>query len=426
MLVEPATREKVTFRLALVLCLLFLGTSMTEATSVYLLPLTIELFTKNPQYIALILAINPIFGFIAQPLVGIWSDRIWTRVGRRAFFLIVCAPVAAAALVLIPFAAALWQLIVLVVVLQFFEDMLYGSDQPLLADLVPPEQRTFMLGLVKGTENLGFLLVLYVGMQLVSGYKEEYGTVRYGLPMYFMAAAAQIVFVMFVAFFLKEKRYEPVERPKLTPRQYVKDFVQQPMLTRIAIAYFLRSFTRTAVIGFVSLYAVKTLLFTEEDLGSSWGLMPFIALALGIPLGLLVERFAKHRVLQLGFAAVIVACGVGYFADTTTALSVAAIIFGFGDMMLEVTHKAFMSDHYPVHLIGQLTGAVNIFYATGRTTALVFVGTMVKWTNPGVDFTEALVTVDYSVIWMISAVAAVVGILILATVRDFRHEARSA
>jgi MFS family permease len=425
-IVEPATRERITLRLAVILCCLFLGTSITEATSVYLLPLTIELFTRNPQYIALILAINPVFGFIAQPLVGVWSDRIWTRVGRRAFFLIVCAPVAAAALVLIPFAAALWQLVVLVVVLQFFEDMLYGSDQPLLADLVPPEQRTLMLGLIKGFENLGFLLVLYVGMKLVAGYRESFGTVRYGMPMYLLAAAAQILLVMLPAFFLNEKKYEPVDRPRLTPMQYIRDFMGVPMLPRIAAAYFLRSFTRTAVVGFVSLYAVRTLLLSEDELGSSWGLMPFVALSLGIPLGLAVERFAKHRVLQVGFAAITVSCAVGYVAGSTAALAAAAVIFGFGDMMLEVTHKAFMSDHYPVHLIGQLTGAVNIFYATGRTAALLFVGSLVKWVNPGLDFADASASVDYGAIWIVSAVSSLVGVAILSTVRDFRHEAKIA
>ncbi|MYE82259.1 MAG: SLC45 family MFS transporter, partial [Gammaproteobacteria bacterium] len=68
------------------------GVHFAEAVSVNLLPLTLYLFTENAFYIGLILAINPMFGFVAQPVVGVLSDRTWTRVGRRAFYLIVAAP----------------------------------------------------------------------------------------------------------------------------------------------------------------------------------------------------------------------------------------------------------------------------------------------------------------------------------------------
>ncbi len=120
LVVPPATTKRVTFRLAFILCCLFLGTAITEASSVYVLPLTIQNFTPNPLYIALILALNPLFGIIAQPLAGLMSDRIWTRFGRRAFLMIVSAPIVAVALVFLPFAAALWHLVMLVVIIQFF------------------------------------------------------------------------------------------------------------------------------------------------------------------------------------------------------------------------------------------------------------------------------------------------------------------
>ncbi len=424
--VPPATTEKVSFRLGFILCCLFLGTALTEAASVYVLPLTVEKFTPNPVYIALILALNPLFGIIAQPLAGVISDRIWTPVGRRAFLMIISAPIVAIALILLPYAYTLWHVVFLVILIQFFQDILYGSDQPLLADLVPPEQRTTMLGLVKGFENLGFVLVLYFGMKLVSSYRETNGAEQYGLPVYFIAAVAQILLVMIPAFFLKEKRIERVDKERLSIRKYVNDFVRQPMLLRLAAAYSIRSFTRTAVVGFVSLYAIKTLGFNEDQIGSSWGIMPFVALLLGVPIGLYVERFAKHRVLQVGFLIVIGACATGFFATSTVALALTALLFGCGDMVLEVTHKAFMSDRYPADKIGQLTGAVNIFYAVGRTAALILVAAIVKSLNPDIDFSslESIATVDYSVIWIVASIAAIAGIILLQFVRDYRDEER--
>ena len=252
--------------------------------------------------------------------------------------------------------------------------MINGSDQPLLADLVPPEQRTLVLGLVKTAENLGFLLVFWVGMWLVEMHREANGGALYGLPMYALAAVCQMLFVGVASFFLREQQIERLVHPPMTPMRYIRDVVQQPMLPRIAAACFLRAFARTVIVGSAALYAHDTLRLSESEFGWSWGLMPFIALTTAIPLGLIVERYAKNRVLRLAFLTLIAACAIGYFGTGKMGLLLAALVFGVGDMALEVTHKAYMSDQYTADHIGQLSGAVNCFYAAGRTTALVLWG----------------------------------------------------
>ncbi len=420
-LLEPATRERTSVRLLFVLSSLFFGISITEACSVHLLPLTLHRFTKDPLIISLILAINPAFGFVAQPLVGVWSDQIWTRVGRRAFFLIICAPLTALTLVGIPFATTLVEIVLLVVALQFFQDMLNGSDQPLLADLVPQEQRTFVFGTVKTFENLGFLLVLFLGMSWVTEHQQTHQGTHFGLPLYASAAICQILFVMLTAFFLGEKPVEHLPRSRLTLVRYFRDFIGAPMLVRLSFALFIWAFTRTAVAGWVVLYATQTLHFKENQYGNSWGWMPFVSLLLEIPLGLAAEKFAKHRVLQIAFLVIILACCIGYSSNTPLGLTLAAFLFGFGDMLLSVTHKAFISEHYTHDIIGQLAGAVNIFYATGRTISLIFVGFCVKAINaPNAQ------PIDYSVIWIISSFSALTGIIILFAVRDYRYESQKA
>ncbi|MGD9854090.1 MAG: MFS transporter [Planctomycetaceae bacterium] len=426
-LVEPATRERLSIRRAGLLSSIFFGASVTEAVSVHLLPLTLALSTRDPVIITLVLAINPAFGFIAQPLVGVLSDHVWTRFGRRAVFVIVSGPIIAASLLWIPFSSSFELLVVTVVVLQFFQDVVNGSDQPLLADLAPPEQRTSTLGLVKSAENVGFLLVLSAGMPLVESYAKAHGEHRYGLPLYAAAAGCQIVFVALAALCLDEQPIPRQPRPRLSAARYVADFLHQPMLPRIAAAYFLRAFARTAVVGSAALYARHTLQMSEQEYGASWGLMPLIALVSGVPLGWLAERYAKQRVLQLAFTMLIAASGIGYCFGSAAGLTAAALVFGIGDMLLEVTHKAFMSEYYPADLIGQLSGAVNCFYAAGRTAALITVGWCVKLTNPTLDWASLPedAQVNYGVIWLIASAAAAAGITLLTFTRDYRHEART-
>lgn len=120
-------------RVTFLLCTIISGLALTEQLSSNLLPLAISRFTEDAAIIGLILMLNPTFGFIAQPLIGILSDKIWTPIGRRAFFLVTCAPIVALCLIFIPEVAALWQLVVLVVLYQFFQDVPGGSNHPLLS-----------------------------------------------------------------------------------------------------------------------------------------------------------------------------------------------------------------------------------------------------------------------------------------------------
>ena len=219
---DPGDRqEKAPVSVFIILCSIWCGLVITEAISANILPLTIKAFTANPAVIGLILALNPFFGFIAQPLVGILGDRIWTPLGRRAFFLIVGAPIVAICLVLIPEVRILWFLVVLVVIYQFTQDILWGSDHPLLADLVPARQRILANSLILTSSQLVGFFFLKRGMGwLLRVAGDDLG----GEILYFIAAFAQVVLVAGAAFFLKEKKPVLSDRPRLTPVRYFKDF----------------------------------------------------------------------------------------------------------------------------------------------------------------------------------------------------------
>src|SRR5436309_3367105 len=99
---RPVIDRKATLRTVVSLCTIVGGLQLAEEISNNVLPLTLHRFTPDASTIGMILAIHPAFGFVAQPLVGILGDRIWTPVGRRAFFLVTCAPLAAVCLWYLP------------------------------------------------------------------------------------------------------------------------------------------------------------------------------------------------------------------------------------------------------------------------------------------------------------------------------------
>ena len=105
---------------------------------------------------------------------------------------------------------------------------------------------------------------------------------------------------------------------------------------------------------------------------------------------------------------------VGSFTMTSMVLLITAICFGLGDMLMTISHKTLAADFYPQGMIGQLATTMNIFFATGRTCGLIFVGAMIKYVFNN----------DYSIMWPIACVTAAVGIIVLLGVRDIRHEER--
>ncbi len=91
----------------------------------------------------------PVAGLIVQPIIGLFSDRTWTRFGRRIPFILGGAFLAAAALFLMPnaeFFVALMPALFFAAIMLLFMDMAFNvTMQPfraLVADMVNDRQRT--------------------------------------------------------------------------------------------------------------------------------------------------------------------------------------------------------------------------------------------------------------------------------------------
>jgi len=399
----PSTTQRASVRTIFALCCIWSGLIVTEAVSNNILPLTIRQFTDRAWLIGLILAINPAFGFIAQPIVGIVSDRIWTPLGRRAFFLVTCAPVVALCLVLVPGAQVLWHLIVLVVLYQFFQDVLWGSDHPLLADLVPPAQRTLVTGLMTCLSQAATYLFLRQGMPRLS---TEW--------LYYVAALCQVVLVAGGALLLRERR-NVSQRPKLTLRRYVGDVMGDHRLRRFAAVAFTQMIFTNVVAGFVVLFAVQNLSASRAEFGEIWSFQSLLALFAAIPLALAVERYMpKHWALGIGFCIMMLACVLGLLAQSLSTFLLITIVWGAGALLTSVTLKPFMTEYIPSDIIGQVTGALNIFFALGRTAALLGGGVLIS-----------LLGNDYRHIWSIALFFGAITVGLCISLPDLRYQARA-
>jgi predicted MFS family arabinose efflux permease len=172
--------------------------------------------------------------------------------------------------------------------------------------------------------------------------------------------------------------------------------------------------SKFVVLGYAVLFAVKSLGLEKSAFGSSWSWMALAALATALPCGILVERVcAKSVSLVVGYASVFLACLWGLFSHNATELTFIAAMLGFGHTVVEITQKPFFTEFLPKDIIGQLSGAYNICFATGRTLAMAGGGWLIQ-----------LYGNNYRLIWIIALLAGAVTIAVASRIPDPRFAAR--
>ena len=83
----------------------------------------------------------PLTGFILQPIIGYFSDRTWTRLGRRRPYFLVGAVLASLALVAMPNSSALWMAAGLLWILDASVNVSMEPFRAFVGDKLPPHQR---------------------------------------------------------------------------------------------------------------------------------------------------------------------------------------------------------------------------------------------------------------------------------------------
>ena len=85
---------------------------------------------------------GPITGLIVQPLVGYYSDRTWTRFGRRRPYFLAGAVLAASAMIAMPNATTLWTAMFMLWLLDASVNFTMGPYRAFVADEMSAEQRS--------------------------------------------------------------------------------------------------------------------------------------------------------------------------------------------------------------------------------------------------------------------------------------------
>jgi maltose/moltooligosaccharide transporter len=373
-----------------------------------------------------IMTLDNVAAFFLLPLIGVWSDRVWTRFGRRTPFILVLAPIAIVAFILIPVTVRLvppelsgsvdqlgTPLALFMVAIGVFLLAMASFRTPVIAlmpDLTPSPLRSQANGIINLMGGLGTLIAT-----LGSGFL--YGMGRM-VPFVFggvlMGGAVLMLF-----FFVRERReFEAAAHDDegLGALRGIKGVSPE---VRRSLAFLMGAI----FCWFVGYNAVETFLssYGVSELGMSTGQAPLLMgvaslafLAFAIPAGYIAARFGRRRTIISGlviFGALLV---VNFFLRNPTLIWPVMAIGGMGWALVNINSLPMVVDTSPSDAdLGTYTGLYYVASQLAAVAGPTINGYIVEWGGG-----------DYNLIFVVTPAFFVLAILCMLGVTQ--GEARQA
>jgi maltose/moltooligosaccharide transporter len=174
----------------------------------------------------------PVTGLLVQPVVGYFSDRTWTRLGRRRPYFLVGAILASAALCLMPNSPTLWVAAGMLWIMDASINITMEPFRAFVGDNLPNEQRTagfamqsFFIGTGAVIASLlTWILPNWFGVSNVAPDGEISDSVKLS---FYIGAAVFLVAVLWTVF--RSKEYPPDVLESIEPETSETTFLKVEM-----------------------------------------------------------------------------------------------------------------------------------------------------------------------------------------------------
>ena len=319
------------------------------------LPLILSRFTDNPLLIGLLSNTRSIEGAFLQPLIGAWSDRLRTPLGRRRPFMLVGLPLAAFGLLLAARAPTLPLLVAAVIGFSLCFNVAVDPYVALLADRFPPARRSAVNGVAALASLVGTILALLGAAALAQ---------RDRLPLAFALVAAVLLGTGAVTVATVREPPAPLRpgttvrnaSPRANARAFVATVLRHRAACRLLLVLFCYRFGVNAIVPYLTLFAVRVIGTDEATAQLLFlGLILTTAVAV-VPAGLLAARLGRRPVLRAGIALTVVAALGGLaIRDVPQTLAV-VLCAGLGNAAITAIDWPLLTELVPATEVGLFAG----------------------------------------------------------------------
>jgi maltose/moltooligosaccharide transporter len=343
----------------------------------------------------------PLTGMVVQPIIGYYSDRTWTRLGRRRPYFLAGAILASLALVAMPNSSSLWMAACLLWVLDTSINVSMEPFRAFVGDLLPPEQRplgfsmqSLMIGLgaVLSTA-LPWLITHFGGATFSAGT----GVIPESVHLSFYAGAA--MFLGCVLYTIVTTREYPPDPSAAAPGQKGRSPASEIMHELLEMPLVMRRLAVVQFFTWLGLFCmwiyfppvVAHRIFGGEpgspayQRGVEWSgvcLATYSAVAFAVAFGLvaLARRGIPTRMLyRFG----LVCAGAGLLAvglwRRPEFLLISMVGVGIGWATILSMPYALLADAIPPARMGFYMGVFNFFIVLPQILAATVLGPVVRF-----------------------------------------------
>lgn len=382
-------------------------------------------FKLDPATIGFFMTLDNIAALFLQPVIGSWSDRTRTKIGRRLPFMLVGAPIAAVAFFLAPMVAiplldipADARLPLFVACTMTFMLSMAIWRTPVVAfmpDVTPSKYRSQANGVINFMGGIGSIIAFLIGGRLYE--------VNNAYP-FWLAAVLVLVGVLLVFAFVREpKIYElnpNLEKPNLwkSLRQIFKE--KQHNAIRIFMAIFFWFVAMNAIESFITLYANQSLGMSESRSVSLMTLNSVAFVLMALPAGLIGGKIGRKRTISIGLVVMILVMTSIFFIPRETLIrevfslpilgavpvvGLMLVIAGLGWALININSLPVVVDLTDATQIGTFTGLYYLFATMAAIVGPNINGWIVKLT--GNNYSSIFII---GPIFMVAALVMILGL----------------
>ena len=386
-------------------------------------------FGLSATWSGLIMTLDNIAALFILPLIGAWSDRTRTRIGRRYPFILIGAPVAAIAFALIPvatgminpaangsisgnggaFALFIAAIGAMLLAMAFFRTPVIA----LMPDLTPSPMRSKANGVINFMGGFGGV-VAALGLA-------RFFDVNHIIP-FWAGAAIMLVAIALLFITVREPKVADLSTEQAggeKPRAGLRGISMAPAESRKSLILLMLAifgwFVGYGGIGaFFSSYAVTKLGVTAGTAGTLFSISSVAFIIFAIPAGFIGVRLGRKRTITTGLAIFGTLLVIAYFVPNVPAVAVILALGGMAWALVNVNSLPMVVDiTEDARLLGTFTG----MYYFASQSAEIF-GPLLN--GAIIDLTGR----NYSMIFLVTPAFFVLAIICMAFVtRGEAHQA---
>jgi len=382
-------------------------------------------FGLDSFWTGVVMTLDNVAAFFLLPLIGVWSDRVWTRFGRRMPFILVLAPVSIAAFVLIPIAVRMVPpelsgqigelgvpLAFFMVAIGVFLAAMASFRTPVIAlmpDLTPSPLRSQANGIINLMGGVGTLIAT-VGSGIL------YGMGR--IVPFIFGGILMLAAVLMLYFFVKEPKEFEATAHEDERLGALRGLRRVSPAARRSLAFLMGAI----FCWFVGYNAVETFLssYGVSELGMGTGQAPLLMgvaslafLIFAVPSGYIAARFGRRRTIITGLTVFGILLAANFFLRNATLIWPIMAIGGMGWALVNINSLPMVVDiAVSAADLGTYTG---MYYIASQLAAVV--GPIVN------GYIVRLGGGDYNLIFLATPAFFVLAILCMLGVT--KGEARS-